>query len=123
MRRVICAITTLMFLAGCAEGGPRKYVVFFTPGSTVLDDAAQDVVVHVADETSPGDKVLVEGYSPPVGNLNAEELLAADRVKVVSDELVNKGISASVIVQQPRLANQEDKSVAARRVELEVISP
>lgn len=123
MRRIAFAFTSLLLLAGCVEGGPRKYVVFFPERSTELDSAAQAVISHVAEKADTSDKIMVEGYSPAVGDLNAEELLATKRVQVVSEQLKMDGVGPANIIQSPRGPTSEAKSVGARRVDLEIVSP
>jgi outer membrane protein OmpA-like peptidoglycan-associated protein len=121
MRR-LSLVLGLCLLAGCANGPSRKYVVFFTRDSTTLDDPARWVVTHAAQQAMqyPQSVITVEGYAAAHGNLSADELLAVDRTKKVSNQLVGDGVAAGRIRQVPRAPSNEDGSVGARRVEIEI---
>ncbi|NHN85392.1 OmpA family protein [Acetobacter musti] len=124
MRRLLPAVG-LCFLAGCATGPGRQYVVFFGSGSTALDDSARNVVSEAASWSAkrPGMTVEVEGYARSGKDLSADELLAIDRAKVVAQELIADGVPANRIVQKPRPPSNADGVVGSRRVEIELVSP
>ncbi|MBB2204407.1 OmpA family protein [Gluconacetobacter takamatsuzukensis] len=115
----------LCLLAGCADGPSRKYVVFFTRDSTALEDPAVWVVQHAAEQAAhyPQSVVTVEGYASAHGDLSADALLAIDRVKKVSGQLVADGVRAERIRQRPRAPSNEDGAVGSRRVEIEIAAP
>lgn len=50
MRRLL-PVAGLCLLAACAGNAPRKYVVFFSAGSTELDDNARNVLLQVAEKS------------------------------------------------------------------------
>lgn len=125
MMRRLLPIVILSLLAGCANVPARKYVVFFSPNSATLDEAAQNVVTEAAQiaERYPAGILKIEGYAAAGKDLSADELLAIDRTKVVSKQLVSDGVAENRLRQQPRPTTGEDKSVAARRVEIEFVAP
>jgi len=125
MMRRLSLVLGLCLLAGCSTGSSRKYVVFFTHGSATLDSPAQAIVSHAAKralERNAG-SVVVEGYAAAHGDLSADELLSIDRARVVADQLARDGVPQGVIRQTPRAPSNENASVAARRVEIEILSP
>ncbi|GBR02103.1 OmpA family protein [Acetobacter oeni] len=123
MRRLL-PVVGLCFLAGCAAGPGRQYVVFFGSGSTALDDPAKNVVAEAAAWSAkrPDLTVEVEGYARNGGDLSADELLAIDRAKVVAQQLVADGVPARRILQKPRAPSNSEGVVGSRRVEIELVS-
>jgi len=125
MMRRLPLVLGLCLLAGCSTGSSRKYVVFFTHGSATLDSTAQMIVSHAAKTAVDrgAGSVIVEGYAAAHGDLSADELLAIDRARNVADQLAHDGVAQSAIQQSPRAPSNENASVAARRVEIEIVSP
>ncbi|MBS4073657.1 OmpA family protein [Ameyamaea chiangmaiensis] len=123
MRR-LSLVLGLCVLAGCSTGSSRKYVVFFTHGSAALDETAQTIVSHAAATALAKGRanVIVEGYAAAHGDLSADELLAMDRARIVADQLARDGVAPSAIRQAPRAPSNENVSVAARRVEIEIVA-
>ncbi|MBB2202402.1 OmpA family protein [Gluconacetobacter tumulisoli] len=124
MRR-LSLVLGLCLLAGCTTGPSRKYIVFFTRDSTVLEDPARLVVTHAAEQAAryPYSVVNVEGYAAAHGDLSADALLAIDRARRVSAQLVADGVSGNRIRQKPRAPSNEDGAVGSRRVEIEIAAP
>jgi len=111
-------------LAGCTSSTERdKYVVFFTTGSTALDEAGQEVVSAAAEDArrSHASTVEVEGYAAAHGDLSADEMLAVTRAKSVVAMLGQDGVGSAHIIQTAHSpANNADSRVAARRVTIDV---
>ena len=96
-----------------------NYVVFFTPWSADLDDAAQSVVLNAARaaQAAPGQSVLVEGYADfTVGSTQANRDLTRVRAQHVADSLAQHGVAAGRIQLRPRTASGGDPGVESRRV-------
>ncbi len=125
----LCLLSGLV--SGCATlGGSgdddagRKYVVFFTKGSSTVDRPGRDVVAHVAMIAShhPDLSLVVAGYAAAHGDLDADRALSAARADRVSASLQADGVPASRISEHARPPANEDPSVAGRRVEIGFVS-
>ena len=130
MRR-LSPFVALCFLSGCAtlgggDGGEvgRKYVVFFTKGSSAVDGPGRDIVAHAAAvaDHHPDLSVVVAGYAAAHGNIDADQALSDRRADVVSAALQAHGVPASRISEHARAPANEDPAVAARRVEIGFVS-
>ena len=122
MRRLL-SVVSLCALASCAGQGPgRQYVVFFSQGSSTLDETALSVVEQVAEKARhySGRVVVVEGYARQNGDLSTESLLAAQRAKTVSQQLVADGVSSGRIRETTRPPSNAQGVVGSRRVEIEL---
>ena len=125
MRR-LSTLAMICLLSGCAigDGGMsetgRKYVVFFTKGSSAIDPAARRVVSEAAGVASrhPDARVVVAGYAAAHGNFDADEHLSAARAAAVAAAIEADGVTAARITDQARPPANEDPAVAARRVEI-----
>lgn len=129
MRRLSC-LFGFFLLSGCATFGPqdtvgRKYVVFFTKGSASITGAGNGVVLHAASAAKrhADYSVLVEGYVGANGDRDTEVLLAQARTKAVAAALQADGVDAARIHEDPRPPSNEERGVAARRVEIGFVSP
>lgn len=130
MRR-LSPFLALCMLSGCATFGGgdgevgRKYVVFFTKGSTTIDGPGSAVVSHAAAVAAQhADRnLVVAGYAAAHGNLDADQALSAARADAVSAALQADGVAASRITEHARPPANEDPGVAARRVEIGFTSP
>ncbi|MFT8718733.1 OmpA family protein [Acetobacter sp.] len=124
MRRLL-SVLGLCTLAACAGGEnyERQYVVFFGQGAATLDDASQAVVTRVAHRAQkhPEQIVSVEGYARQNGDLSSESLLATQRAKAVTQQLVADGVSETRIQQTTRPPSNAEGVVGARRVEIELL--
>jgi outer membrane protein OmpA-like peptidoglycan-associated protein len=112
-------------LAACA--GPRspaqRFVVFFTPWSASLDEAAKGSVAAAADwaKQHPRETVTVSGYAAPNGTLQANIDISRARAQVVYDQLVQDGIAPSRIVRVTRgPVDFTLSSLESRRVEIQL---
>ncbi len=117
----------LCLLSACATetggGGSetgRKYVVFFTSGSTAIDASGTDVVAVAAAvaKRNPTMTVVVAGYAAAHGNVDADQALSASRADVVAAALKTDGVEAARVRENPRPPANETPAVAARRVEI-----
>lgn len=130
MRRLSCLVG-LCLLSGCAtfDGAPdtvgRKYVVFFKKGSASITGSGTGVVSHaaIAAKRSADYSVLVEGYAAANGDHDSEVLLSHARTEAVAAALRADGVEGSRIHEYPRPPSNEDRGVAARRVEIGFVSP
>lgn len=124
-RRALIAIA-LMGMAGCTSGpiGPQvpAYIVFFTPFSADLDDAAKAVIVDAgrAAVTAPNRRVVVAGYSDSQGATDTNKTLSQLRAQIVADGLVEQGVSRSRISLEPKGPQAGDPGVESRRVAIEI---
>ena len=115
-------------LAACAslEGTSNRYVVFYQPWSAQLDNPAKGVVDIAAGfaQRHPDQPVTVAGFADPDGSRQANMDISRTRARVVSDELVARGVAPDRI---GRVANGEtdfdDSLQASRRVEIDVGNP
>lgn len=103
----------------------RKYVVFFTKGSSSLDGPGSVVVSHAAKVAGrhPDSAIVVAGFAAAHGNLDADQALSAARADTVSTALQADGVAASRVSEHARPPANEDPGVAARRVEIGFSSP
>ena len=125
MRRLL-AVTLLLALSSCAMtrggggGPPPGFVVFFTERSAALEPAAVDVVAQAAAaaKASPGQGVLVRGYTDSAGSKPDDVTLSQQRARAVADGLVADGVAAARITTQGRGQTGNDPGVESRRVEI-----
>ncbi len=117
--------TSLGLLAGCAGDDAngdvgRKYVLFFTKGSTDISPAGSGVLRQAALVSShhPGLGILVAGFAAAHGNIDADQALSEKRAQIVAAALQGDGVPANRIVERARPPSNEDPGVAARRVEV-----
>ncbi|NHN87247.1 OmpA family protein [Acetobacter conturbans] len=126
MRRLL-SVLGLCTLAACAGNGSsgRQYVVFFGQGASDLNESAQAVVARVAERATkhPDRIVAVEGYAHQNSDLSADALLATQRAKTVTQQLVADGVSETRIRQTTRPPSNAEGVVGARRVEIELLTP
>ena len=130
MRRLSCLVGFCL-LSGCAtmsagtsEVG-RKYVVFFTKGSSAIDGPGRGVVSHAAAAATrhPEVTVLVAGYAAAHGDLDADEALSEARTQAVAAALQADGVAPGRIRESPRAPSNEQPGVSARRVEIGFAAP
>lgn len=113
-------------LAACtaapAEPLGPTYVVFFTPFSADLDDAASGVIADASRvaQSAPGRRVVVAGYADRVGSTGANQTLSKLRAQVVADKLTTDGVSRGRITLRPRGSVGGDPGVESRRVEIDI---
>ncbi|MCQ8277908.1 OmpA family protein [Acetobacteraceae bacterium KSS8] len=117
--------TSLGLLAGCADQTAngdigRKYVLFFTKGSTAISPAGSGVLRQAARVAGrhPDLGVLVAGFAAAHGNIDADQALSEQRARIVAAALQGDGVPAARIVERARPPSNEDPGVAARRVEV-----
>lgn len=127
---VLAFATGLGLLAGCAADGDdvgavgRKYVLFFTKGSTEISPAGSAVLHQAATVAShhPELGLVVAGFAAAHGNIDADQALSEQRAQVVAAALQGDGIAAARISEHARPPANEDPGVAARRVEVSFVS-
>lgn len=126
LRRLIVFGFLLTGLAACtaapAEPLGPTYVVFFTPFSADLDDAALGVIADAgrAAQAMPGHRVVVAGYADRVGSTDANQTLSKLRAQVVADSMAAKGVDRSRIVLRPKGSVGGDPGVESRRVAIDI---
>ena len=113
-------------LAACTAApteplGPT-YVVFFTPFSADLDDAALGVIAEAgrAAQVAPGHKVVVAGYADRIGSTAANQTLSKLRAQVVADKLAADGVDRGRIRLRPKGSVGGDPGVESRRVMIDI---
>ncbi len=113
-------------LAACttAPAGPEEpsFVVFFTPLSAELDEAAQGVVADAgrAAQARPGRRVVVAGYANRIGSADADQTLSKLRAQVVADRLAAQGVAPGRIALRPKGSVGGDPGIESRRVEIDI---
>ncbi len=128
MRRTLLASLALLpMLAACANRGdlagqpPR--MVFFTPDSASLDDAAKAVIMDAANlaKANPMAPVRVLGFADPEGTPALNRALSAARAENVAIALRGDGVPAARITVTPRgEVPFEAVPIESRRVEIRV---
>lgn len=128
MRRFLPVIVATLLLGACSqsaslpENNNRVYVVFFPLGSTQLDDAANETIDQAAlyAKRFVDKKVYVKGYAAVYGDLSQDEMLAAQRAKLVTQKVIEDGVASSRVHDMPRPPEDRKSQVAARRVEIQI---
>ena len=125
-RRLAVFGLLLAGLAACATTpaeplGPT-YVVFFTPFSADLDDAASGVIADAgrAAQAMPGHRVVVAGYADRLGSADANQTLSKLRAQVVADRLAADGVERGRIVLRAKGSVGGDPGVESRRVGIDI---
>lgn len=125
-RRLAVLGFLLAGLAACTTALPEHlgptYVVFFTPFSADLDDAALGVIADAgrAAQGAPGHRVVVAGYADRVGSTAANQTLSKLRVQVVADRLAAGNVDRGRIALRPKGSVGGDPGVESRRVEIDI---
>jgi len=124
--RVALSALLLAGLAACSTApaeplGPT-YVVFFTPFSADLGDAALGVIADAgqAAQAAPGHRIVVAGYADRVGSTEANQTLSKLRAQVVADRLAARGVDRGRIRLRPKGSVGGDPGVESRRVEIDI---
>ena len=113
-------------LAACtaapAEPLGPTYVVFFTPFSADLDEAALGVIADAgrAAQAAPGHRVVVAGYADSIGSAAANQTLSKLRAQVVADGLAAAGVDRGRIALRPKGLVGGDPGVESRRVGIDI---
>ena len=116
----------LAVLAACtaspAEPIGPTYVIFFTPFSADLDEAALGVIAEAsrAVQEVPGRRVVVAGYADRVGSADANQTLSKLRAQVVTDKLAVDGVDRGRIRLRPKGSVGGDPGVESRRVAIDI---
>ncbi len=130
MRRLI-AIGLLLALAGCAapsataSGQPLRYPLYFQEWSARLDEEGKLVVKTAAAYAAshPFAEVTVNGFAAPDGSSQANVDISRTRAQIVSDELVNDGVSPDRIKRGALGATPfAFSALESRRVEISVLA-
>lgn len=125
VRRALIGLA-MIGLAGCttapAPPPSPSYLVFFTPFSADLDDAAKAVIADAgrAAVAAPRRRVIVAGYADNQGAPDTNKTLSALRAQVVADGLAGQGVARPRIVLQPKGPQAGDPGVESRRVSIEL---
>ena len=125
-RRLAMLGLLLAGLAACtaapAEHLGPTYVVFFTPFSADLDDAAMGVIADAgrAAQAAPGHRVVVAGYADRRGSPAAHPTRSKWRAQVVADSLAADGVDRGRIALRPKGSVGGDPGVESRRVEIDI---
>lgn len=113
-------------LAACtaapAEHLGPTYVIFFTPFSADLDDAALGVIADAgrAAQAAPGHRIVVAGYADRLGSTAANQTLSKLRAQVVADRLAADDVDRGRIALRPKGSVGGDPGVESRRVEIDI---
>ena len=135
MRRRAALLAFALFgLSGCADvsqfvsrqyyPAQPKYVIFYSPWSSSLDENGLSVVAGAAELAlkEPASTVQVVGFASAVGADDANQTLSEARAQAVQTQLVADGVDASRVTSVARGATTYQFSPSeARRVEIDVV--
>ncbi len=108
---------------------PRRFVVHFEPGTSVLTPASQTLLAGMRAQwaTLPAGEAVVIGHTDRVGALEANDRLSLQRAALVRDMLVSAGIAAEAIAvagrgeRAPAVMTADEVAEARnRRVEIKL---
>lgn len=128
MRRIFL-LGLVLLSSACAVIAPppgQRFVVFFQPGSFVLEDEAKPVVQAAASyaKANPVMPVIVAGFADPNGSAEGSAAVSQARAQNVVAALVAGGVPASAITRRsfgsvPYTFDSQE----GRRVEITVGAP
>jgi outer membrane protein OmpA-like peptidoglycan-associated protein len=135
MRRSAAVLAfALLGLGGCAETSnyvarqyypaQPKYVIFYSPWSSALDEKGLSVVAGAAQLAmqEPDSTVQVVGFASTVGPDDANQSLSEARAQAVEAQLIADGVDASRVTSMARGATTYQFSpLEARRVEVNIV--
>ncbi len=118
-RALLIALPLLMASCALLEPSGRRFAVFFSNESAVLDDGARQVLAGAADyaRAHPDRAITVEGFADPTTPGTDTGLLISTRVAEVAKGLVANGVVQSQINREsggtpkPALNRQESRRV------------
>jgi outer membrane protein OmpA-like peptidoglycan-associated protein len=133
-RRAALLVFALVGLSGCSEvpqyvsrqyyPAQPKYVTFYSPWSSALDETGLAVVAGAAQAAlqDPNATVQVVGFASTVGAGDANQALSQERAEAVQTQLITDGVDASRVTSMARGATTYQFSpLEARRVEIDII--
>lgn len=133
-RRAALFALSLVAVSGCAQTSQYaarqyqpalpKFVIFYSPWSSALDDKSLAVVASAAQAAlkDPVSTVQVVGFASTVGTGDANQTLSEARAKTVMDQIIADGVPASRVTSMARGATTYQFSpIEARRVEIDII--
>jgi outer membrane protein OmpA-like peptidoglycan-associated protein len=133
-RRAALLAFALVGLSGCTEvsqfvsrqyyPAQPKYVIFYSPWSSTLDQNGLSVVAGAADLAlkQPDSTVQVVGFASTVGTDDANQAISEARAQAVEAQLIADGVDASRVTSMARGATTYQFSpLEARRVEINVV--
>ena len=133
-RRAALLAIALIGLSGCADvnqfvsrqyyPAQPKYVIFYSPWSTALDENGLSVVAGAAELAlkEPASTVQVVGFASTIGTDADNQTLSEARAQAVESQLVADGVDASRVTSVARGATTYQFSpLEARRVEINVV--
>jgi outer membrane protein OmpA-like peptidoglycan-associated protein len=121
--KLLAGLLIATAFVGHARAEPEKTVVFFTEWSAALDTDANNVIADAAKEAKSTDAkhVTVRGYADTTGSDSANKLLSDLRAQVVADQLVQDGVSPTIITKAGKGEITADVfKQESRRVEISV---
>jgi OmpA-OmpF porin, OOP family len=107
-----------------AETGTRelpRFLVYFDEFSANLSDEAKSVIAEAARRArETGAKaIVVQARASPTGTAETNKYLAQTRTSIVTDQLVEDGITRTMIKQEPiGQTGSSDPTVYNRRVDI-----
>ena len=114
----LASAAVLLALAACVSQmeAPRNFTVFFQTDTAELDATAQQVVAQIAEaaKTANPSRIVVAGRAD--GSTAHDAALADQRGAVVMRALVDHGVPATRIGQQPDAPDPARTGVAAHQV-------
>jgi outer membrane protein OmpA-like peptidoglycan-associated protein len=117
LARLLGALS-LLALAACAGHlqTPHDYAVYFQTDSAELDAAAQKVVEQIADDARAANPSRIVVFGRADGGTAHDATLADQRGAVVMRALVDHGVPAARVEQQPDAPDPTRTGVAAHQV-------
>jgi outer membrane protein OmpA-like peptidoglycan-associated protein len=129
-RRAALLALTMIGLSGCATLAQQyhpsepKFVIFYSPWSSTLDQKGLALVSAAAQEAlkDPAATVQVVGFASTVGTDAANQTLSEQRAQTVMSQLITDGVAQARITSMSRGATSYQMSpIEARRVEIDII--
>lgn len=129
-RRAALLALTMIGLSGCATVAQQyhpaepKFVIFYSPWSSTLDQKGLALVASAAQEAlkDPAATVQVVGFASTVGTDAANQTLSEQRAQTVMNQLIADGVPQTRITSMSRGATSYQMSpIEARRVEIDII--
>jgi len=133
-RRAALLASALLGLSGCTEvsqfvsrqyyPAQPKYVIFYSPWSSTLDENGRSVVAGAANLAlkQPASTLQVVGFASTVGSDDTNQSLSEARAQAVESQLIADGVDPSRVTTIARGATTYQFSpLEARRVEISVV--
>lgn len=96
-------------LLGRVPYSPRTYVLYFTEGTTDLDDGSRPILEALRQEVKETSEVQITGHTDTVGSDDANDKLSYERALQIRAELVKRGLP----VESARVTGRGERELLA----------